>query len=247
MNWSRRRIGLRVQAPDPPSGKTRLALEVAANLSGAFADGAWLAELAPLADPALVPAAVARCLGVAEQPGRSLSQILAEALGTKCLLLVLDNCEHLVEACASLAAALLSACPSVRVLATSRERLRCAGETTWSVPPLLAPDPERPLPVEALARYDAIRLFVARARRSQRCFALTAHNAPAIARICWRLNGIPLAIELAAGRLPVLSVDEVAAGLDDALGLLTRGDRTMPRHETVRATLEWSYGLLSAA
>jgi predicted ATPase len=148
-------------------GKTRLALEVAASLENWYADGVWLVELAPLLDAEQVPAAVARCLGVSEQPGQDVSHTLVETLRNRRMLLVLDNCEHLVDACASLVVALLSACPSVRVLATSRERLRCVGETTWQVPPLAAPDPDHRLPVDALARYDAVQLFVLRARTTQ--------------------------------------------------------------------------------
>jgi predicted ATPase/DNA-binding SARP family transcriptional activator/DNA-binding CsgD family transcriptional regulator/Tfp pilus assembly protein PilF len=228
-------------------GKTRLSLEVAASVASSYVDGVWLVELAPLVEPELVPAAVAQCLAVTEQPGRTITQTMAAALRNKRLLLVLDNCDHVVDACASLVVVLLSTCPWVRVLATSRERLRCAGETTWQVPPLLAPDPQQQLPVDVLARYDAIQLFVARARTSQAAFRLTPHNAQSVAQICHRLDGIPLAIELAAVRLQVLSADEVAARLDDLLGLLSRGERTAPpRQQTVRATLDWSYGLLDA-
>jgi len=227
-------------------GKTRLALEVAAALTEAYADGVWLVELAPLVDPELVPLAVAGCLGVGERPGWSMRQTLVEALRRRRLLLVLDNCEHVLDACVTLVVALLGACPEVRILATSRERLRCAGERAWRVPPLVAPDAEGPLPIETLARYDAIRLFVARARSVQADFRLGPHNARAVARICQRLDGLPLAIELATARLEVLSPDEIAAMLGDLLGLLAYGQRSAPaRHHTVRATLDWSYRLLA--
>jgi predicted ATPase/class 3 adenylate cyclase len=227
-------------------GKTRLALEAAGALAPAYPDGVWLAELAALADPALVPQAVAAAAGVREQPGWPLLTTLADALRPKRLLLVLDNCEHLVEACARLADALLRACPDLRVLATSREALGVAGETPYRVPSLALPDPARPPPVGALVDYEAVRLFVERAAVAQPAFALTAHNAPAVAQVCCQLDGIPLALELAAARLTVLPVEQVAARLDQRFRLLTGGSRTaLPRQQTLRAAIDWSYALLS--
>lgn len=228
-------------------GKTRLALAVAKDVAGGFEDGVWLVELASLSDPALVAQAVASALKVREAPGRSLTEMLVKYLEPKKTLLVFDNCEHLIEECAALADALLRACPEVRILATSREALSIAGESAWLVPSLFVPDPEQLPPVEELlARYEAIRLFVERAKAVVSTFELTEHNAPVVARLCRRLDGMPLAIELAAARARVLSVEQIASRLDDCFGLLTGGSRTtLPRHQTLRATIGWSYELLS--
>ena len=231
-----------------PQGKTRLALAVAHALAGDYPDGVWFVELAPLADPALVPQAVAAALGVREQPGRPLVDQLADALRGRDCLLVLDNCEHLVDACAALAEAFLAACPQLRVLATSREPLRVPGEAVWPVPPLAAPDPAQLPSLAALGDYPAVRLFAERARAQQPTFALTAGNARPVAALCRRLDGIPLALELAAARVRALPPGELAARLDDALRLLGGGSRTAPsRHQTLRATLDWSYRLLDPA
>ena len=175
-------------------GKTRLALVAAGNLVGGFEDGAWLVELASLADPALVQGAVASTLGVREQPGTPPTETLSGYLRTKKLLLVLDNCEHLVEACAVLAEALLRACPNLRILATSREALGIAGETHLTVPPLSLPDPRRLPAVGDLVHYEAADLFVERAKAVKPEFALTERNAMSVAQICYRLDGIPLAL-----------------------------------------------------
>jgi predicted ATPase/DNA-binding NarL/FixJ family response regulator len=227
-------------------GKTRLALEAAADACEHYPDGVWLVELAALADPRLVPQAIAGALGVVEQPGRSLTETLVRWLAGKRLVLLLDNCEHLLDACAQLAEALLRACHELRILATSREALRAAGETTWRVPSLALPDPDGPLLAAALAEVEAVRLFDERARAARPDFAVTDRNAPAAARICRRLDGIPLAIELAAARASALSVEQIAARLDDQLRLLTRGARTaVPRQQTLRATIDWSHDLLS--
>ncbi|HZA46462.1 MAG TPA: hypothetical protein VE568_14360, partial [Rubrobacter sp.] len=207
-------------------GKTRLALVAAGNLVGGFEDGAWLVELASLADPALVQGAVASTLGVREQPGSPPTETLSGYLGTKKLLLVLDNCEHLVEACAVLAEALLRACPNLRIFATSREALGIAGETRLTVPPLSLPDPRRLPAVGDLVHYEAANLFVERAKAVKPEFALTERNAMSVAQICYRLDGIPLALELAAARVGVLSVEQIAARLDDRFALLTGGGRT---------------------
>lgn len=227
-------------------GKTRLALEVAKDLVGVYADGVWLVELAPLSDPALVPQAVASVLGLREQPGRSLTETLSNHLKSRQQLLVLDNCEHLIDACARLADTLLSSCEHLRILATSREALGVAGEANWPVLPLAVPDAERPAPVEGLIRCEAVRLFRDRARSKQPAFSLEHSNARAVARICRKLDGIPLAIELAAARMTALAVDQIAARFEDSLDLLIAGNRTADRrHRTLRATLEWSHRLLS--
>ncbi len=228
------------------AGKTRLAIQVAADLIEQFQKGVWLIELAPLADPGLVVQAVASTFEVREVAGRSLLDMLVDYLQSKSLLLVLDNCEHLVAACAHLASALLRACPNLKILATSREALGIAGEVTYHVPPLSRPDPRRLLSIEQLAQFESVRLFVERGVYSQPRFALTDANAKAVAHICHRLDGIPLAIELAAARVKVLTVDQIAARLDDRFRLLTGGSRTgLPHHQTLRAAMDWSYDLLS--
>jgi predicted ATPase/DNA-binding SARP family transcriptional activator/DNA-binding CsgD family transcriptional regulator len=227
------------------SGKTRLALEVARSLVGAYPDGVWLVELAPLSEGALVPQAVARALGVMERPGEPLTDTLAEVLQTKQALVVSDNCEHLVAAVAQLVDVLLDSCPGVRVLATSREVLGIAGETTWLVSSLSVPDPRQRPTTEELERYESVRLFAERAHYRNPAFALSPQNAQAVARICERLDGIPLAIELAAARVG-LSAEQIATRLDDSLKLLTTGSRTASaRQRTLRGALDWSYDLLS--
>ena len=245
----------------PGIGKTRLALAAADGLAGAFADGVCLVELASLADPALVPQAVATAAGVEEAPEQPVRATLAGFLRPRHLLLLLDNCEHLVGACAELVAALLRACPRLTVLATSREALGIEAEHTWPVPPLALPPPDAvgpgrpapegsegpkgPLAPDQLTRYEAVRLFVARATAVAPDFALTEANAPAVAEVCRRLDGIPLALELAASRVRALSVAQIAARLGDRFGLLTAGSRTaLPRHQTLRAAVGWSYDLL---
>jgi non-specific serine/threonine protein kinase len=227
-------------------GKTRLALVAAGDLVGGFEDGAWLVELAALADPALVQGAVASTLGVREQPGTPSTETLSGYLRTKKLLLVLDNCEHLVEACAALAEALLRACPNLRILATSREALGIAGEIRLTVPPLSLPDPRHLPAVGNLVHYEAANLFVERAKAVKPEFALTERNAMSVAQICYRLDGIPLALELAAARVRVLSVEQIAARLDDRFALLTDGGRTvLARQKTLEAAMDWSHELLS--
>ena len=226
------------------SGKTRLALRAAA-LAGGFEDGLLWVELASLSDPALVSRRVAKALGVPDAPGRSATEGLAEVLGARDILLVLDNCEHLIEACAELCDALLRLCPGLRILATSREALGVTGETVWTVPPLSLPDPDRSLEFEDVERCEAVRLFVERTEASTPGFSLTQENAPAVARLCVRLDGMPLAIELAASRTRVLSPSMIFDRLDDRFALLTGGGRTaVPRHRTLQATIEWSHGLL---
>jgi predicted ATPase/DNA-binding SARP family transcriptional activator len=230
------------------SGKTRLALAVAQDLIEGFEGGVWWVDLASLSEPKLVPGAVASALGVREAPDRSLTEVVVEHLKPRKTLLVLDNCEHLVERCAMLADTLMRACPDLEILATSREPLRTAGESTWLVPSLSLPDPRRRPPFGELAEYEAIRLFVERAKAVNADFALTERNVSAVARLCHGLDGIPLAIELAAARTRVLTAEQISEKLEDPLGLLTTGDRTgAPRHQTLRETLEWSHELLSEA
>jgi predicted ATPase/DNA-binding CsgD family transcriptional regulator len=205
-----------------------------------------LVDLAPLADPALVPQAVASSLGVREQPGRSPTETLSDYLGSKKVLLVLDNCEHLIQACAELSEALLRSCPELWVLATSREALSLTGEVAWPVPSLSLPELRRLLDIESLPQYESARLFVERTAAVKPTFALTEQNAPAVAQVCYRLDGIPLAIELAAARTKVLSVEEISERLDDSFRLLAAGSRTaMPRQRTLHATMDWSHELLS--
>jgi predicted ATPase/DNA-binding SARP family transcriptional activator len=231
----------------PGCGKTRLALEVARNLVGAYPEGSWLVKLAPLSEGELVPQAVAQALGVREQPGRALVETLEDALRPRKMLLVLDNCEHLMEAVVHLVDALLDSCPRLRVLATSRETLTAAGEVSWVVPSLTVPDSRHPSTAEELEGYESVRLFMERARQRDPSLVLTLRNAQAVARICRRLDGIPLAIELAAARMGVLSVEQLAERLEDSLKLLGGGgsQTVEPRHRTLRATLDWSHDLLS--
>jgi predicted ATPase/DNA-binding SARP family transcriptional activator/DNA-binding CsgD family transcriptional regulator len=227
-------------------GKTRLAMEVARNLIGTYQDGVWLVELAPLSEGALVPQVMASTLGVQEQPGRPIVQSLLDALGDKETLLVLDNCEHLIDTAARLTVALLDSCSRLRVLATSREPLGVTGELGWLVPSLSAPDAQQSPTREELGGYESARLFADRASDRQPGFELTPENAQAVAQVCARLEGIPLAIELAAARIGVLSAEQISERLGHSLKLLTGDDRTADhRHQTLRAALEWSFELLS--
>jgi predicted ATPase/class 3 adenylate cyclase len=230
------------------AGKTRLALQVAANLLEHYPDGAWLVELAALADPAFVPQVVASALGLRDDIGRPLPAVLADHLERRRLLLLLDNCEHLIAACASLAETLLLTCPRLRIVATSREALGIAGETTWRVPPLVLPDPHCLPPLDRLLVNEAVRLFGDRAGSALPGFIVTNENASAVTAICQRLDGIPLAIELAAVRVKVLSPEQIVARLDDRFRLLTAGSRTaLPRQQTLRALVDWSHDLLTAS
>jgi non-specific serine/threonine protein kinase len=227
-------------------GKTRLALSAAFRLAGDFESGVWWVELAPLSDPDLVAQAVARALGVREAPGRSQTEALLEHLENRKVLLVLDNCEHLVEGCAALADAMLRSCPGLRVLATSREALSIVGERTWPVPPLSSPTSHSLPPIEKLRSYEATSLFVERANAVVPTFGLTEQNAPTVAKLCRILDGMPLAIELAAARVRLLSVEQISSRLGDSLALLTGGSRTaLPHQRTLRAAMDWSYELLS--
>jgi len=227
-------------------GKTRLALRLASEIVSGYPDGAWLVELADTEDPSLVARRAAATLGVREEPDRPLAETLTVALRPRRLLLVLDTCEHVVDACAALVQQLLAGCPGVRVIATSREPLRVRGETVWRVPPLDLPAAPGELTPGELAGHEAIRLFADRAGAVRPGFTLDAVSAPAVARLCRTLDGIPLAIELAAGRVGALSVEQIAARLGDRFGLLASGDRTAPvRQQTLRAAVDWSYELLT--
>ncbi len=226
-------------------GKSRLALEVARVVLDQSPGEVWSVELAGIADPGHIAGAVAAVLGVRDNGERPLAETLADSVGDRQMLLVLDNCEHLAEATAELVLGLLQRCPNLRVLATSRVPLRLSGETDWPVAPLAVPDIDRLPARSALTRYAAVRLLVDRGRAARPDFALTEQNAVDVVRICTRLDGLPLAIELAAARLKVLAPAEILAGLDDRFTLLVGNDRaSLPRHRTLRATLDWSYGLL---
>jgi non-specific serine/threonine protein kinase len=237
-------------------GKTRLALETARNLAVDYAAGVWLVELAAVTDPALIAPTIAGSLGVREEPGRAMQETLIAYLRPKQILLVLDNCEHLLSACAQLIHDLLSACPDLTVLATSRALLGIAGETVWRVPSLSMPNVDfdefggstatrHEASLVEVERFDAVQLFIERARSMRPAFAVTHANARAVAQVCCRLDGIPLAIELAAARLSLLTVKQIADRLDDRFRLLNAGSRTtLPRHQTLRALIDWSYDLL---
>jgi predicted ATPase len=228
------------------SGKTRLAAEVAAAVLRQYPDGVWWIELAPLAGAALIPRAIATALSVREQPGRSMSTSIAAQLMPRRTLLVLDNCEHLISAAAEIAEQLLRTCPRLSILATSREALAVQGEATFAVPPLTTPDPRRVGSAAAVNASEAVELFVRRALDASPTFALTETNAEVVASLCRRLDGLPLAIELAAARTRALPVEEIARRMDNRLQLLAGGIRTaLPRHQTLRATLDWSHDLLT--
>jgi non-specific serine/threonine protein kinase len=230
------------------TGKTRLALRAASEALGDFSNGAWLVDLAPLSDPDLVPQSVASILGVREEPGVPLTRRIADALLYKNLLLILDNCEHLIDAAANLAEVLLHACPDVKLLVTSREALGIPGETAYQVPSLSLPpgDTQAPRQAEVALQSEAVRLFVDRAASIRPGFALTDANAEAVIQICRRLDGLPLALELAAACVRTLGVEQIAARLDDRFHLLTGGSRTaLPRQQTLQGMIDWSWDLLS--
>ena len=229
------------------SGKTRLAIQVSTELLDAFHDGVWWVELAPLTSAALVPQAVMKALGLSEAPRLTLLETLAEFLRARTVLLVLDNCEHVIDACAELAQTLLQheACANLKILATSREPLSVPGESVWQVPTLAVPI-DLPTPEQMLLSFESVRLFVERAQAANPHFALNEQNINAVTQLCRRLDGIPLALELAAARVNVLAVHEIAARLDDRFNLLTQGNRAaLPRQQTLRALVDWSYDLLS--
>jgi predicted ATPase len=224
-------------------GKSRLALRVAADVGRAFADGVWLVELGGLQDPVLLPQAIASTLSIADQPARDQVEILSSFLADRQLLLVIDNCEHLVRECAVLVATLLRTAPGLRVLATSRVALRIPGELIYAVSPLPVPDVGDEMLPGAAVRYPALALFADRAAASHQGFAVTAENVAAVAQVCRRLDGLPLAIELAAARLRSLSVEQVASRLDDRFRLLTSRRGVLSRHRTLLAAMQWSHQL----
>jgi non-specific serine/threonine protein kinase len=229
------------------SGKTRLALEVPAELGDVFPDGVWFIEFAALTDPALVPQSLLTTLGLSEQAGRSTLAIVSDFLQPKQALLILDNCEHLVQACAQLVETLLRVCPTLHILVTSREALSVPGETLYLVPTLTTPDPAQ-ADLTTIPQYEAVQLFVERAQTALPGFRLTNDNTLAVARVCRQLDGIPLALELAAARVKTLRVEQIATRLAERnqFRLLTAGSRTaLPRHQTLHALIDWSYDLLS--
>jgi non-specific serine/threonine protein kinase len=227
-------------------GKTRLALEVARTVLSHFPDGVWVVELAPIADPMLVPHQVAKTMDVQDTAGQTLAGALIRALQNRHMLLVLDNCEHLLDACAGLVDGLMHSCARLKVLATSREALGLAGEVAWRVPSLQVPDAHRQFTLQELGINPAVQLFVERATALLPSFTLTERSASATAQICRRLDGIPLALELAAARIVALTPEQIAARLDQRFRLLTGGSRaSMPRQQTLRATMDWSYDLLT--
>ena len=227
-------------------GKSRLALAAASSQQARYPDGVWLLELAALRDGNLLPGALARLLGLKEEPGIPLYKTLASALRPRQLLLVLDNCEHLQPACAALLTPLLYAAPGLRVLATSRQPLLVGDhERRYRVPSLAAPDPHHLPPLAEVAQYPAVQLFVQRAQARDAAFCLSEASAQPVVEICSRLDGVPLAIELAAAQVDRLPLAALVAGLDDRFGLLTGGPRRAPsRQRTLRATLDWSWALL---
>jgi predicted ATPase len=224
------------------AGKTRLAGEVARQVAGRFEDGVWLVELAMVHAPEQVPAVVAAVLGVREQPGEPAAASLARVLARQQLLLVLDNCEHVISAAAELCAALLAASDDLRILTTSREALQVAGEARYRLGPLAVPDPDG---LANAAAAEAVALFADRARRADARFALDGQTGPEVARLVTRLDGMPLAIELAAARVEALGVSQLLDRLDDRFALLAGGDRLAPsRQQSLAAAVEWSYQLL---
>ncbi len=226
-------------------GKTRLALQLAADVLDRYDGGSWLVELAAVTDPDLVLTAIASGLGERDLAG-DLLEIIVGRLGDEPILVVLDNCEHLLDPVAVLTHTLLQRCPNLTVVATTREPLGVPGETAWRVPSLALPARATTLAVGSLSQYDAVRLFLDRATKARPNFRLTNDNAPAVAQICDRLDGIPLAIELAAARVRGMAVEQLAAGLDDRFRLLTGGARTvLPRQQTLQASVDWGYDLLS--
>jgi len=228
------------------TGKTRLSLQAAADLLEKFKHGVWFVELAPLTDPTLIPQTILSSIGISEQPGKTPLELLKEYLHDKTTLIMLDNCEHLIKESARLTHALLHATPNLKIMASSREALGVQGEATFSVASLSLPDPKHLPTIEQVSQYEAVQLFIDRASLVQPHFAVTNENAPALAQICYRLDGIPLAIELAAARVKALSPDQIARRLDDRFRLLTGGSRTaLERHQTLRAALDWSHNLLS--
>lgn len=226
-------------------GKTRLALQTAADLLDIYPDGVWFVELAPITDPALVSGVIAKALGIGQTMGCELDEFIPQWLKHKELLLIVDNCEHVLEPVAALADAIVRCCPRVRILGTSRQALGVGGEATYQLPSLAVPESTGAMRAENAVTYGAVALFTDRAVLADRRFALTDDNASTVADICRRLDGIPLAIELAAARVKVLSIPNLAHHLDERFKILTGGSRTaLPRQKTLSALIDWSYNLL---
>ena len=226
-------------------GKTRLVIQIASRLLNHFPDGIWLVEFAPLSDPALVGQVVGKALGLIDQGNRPHLNLLTDFLRAKRVLIIFDNCEHLIQACAELAEALLRACPGLKILGTSREALGIAGEAVYLVPSLTTPDVLHTT-LDDLPDYEAAQLFLERAQSAMAGFRLTLENVDSVVQVCQRLDGIPLALELAAARVKLLRVEEIAARLDDRFHLLSSGSRTaLPRHQTLQAMVNWSHDLLT--
>lgn len=227
-------------------GKTRLELRVAEDLLAEMGDGVWFVNLAFLTEPDRVAVTTAHVLGLREVADSTIEQVLVKHLGSKQLLLVVDNCEHLIEAVARLLDVILRTCPGVHILASSREALGIEGEAIYYVPSLAVPEGISPVPIPSLVEYDAIKLFVERASTDHQHFQLDDTNAPYVVQICQRLDGIPLALELAAARVKVMGIKQIANRLDDCFRLLVTGNRmALPRHKTLQAAIDWSYNLLS--
>jgi non-specific serine/threonine protein kinase len=228
------------------AGKTRLALETAGEVLPDFPSGVWVVELAPLVDPDRLPQSVAGVLDIKEEAKRPLTQSIAAYLAEKSSLLILDNCEHVITACAPLAQTLLRSCPGLRIIATSREPLKITGEVVYPVPNLAVPRSKETIPLEELQDFEAVHLFVDRARSANMEFAVTEANAESVSEICRRLDGIPLALELAAARVRALPAEDIAERLSDRFRMLTRGPKTsLPHHQTLQALIDWSYDQLA--
>src|SRR4030095_3290896 len=227
-------------------GKTRLSLQAAADIIDDFANGVWFVDLAPLIDSVLLPQEILKELGVKEETKKSLEETLNSFLKDKEILLIFDNCEHLIESCAILTEKLLKACPKMKIIATSREALKCTGEQTFTILSLGIPNPKEEISLERLVQYESVRLFIERALTVNPQFRVNNENSAALAGICSQLDGIPLAIELAAARTKVLSVEKIYERLNNRFSLLTAGNRTaLPRQQTLKALIDWSYDLLS--
>lgn len=227
------------------TGKTRLALQAGADMIDEFANGVWLVELAEISDPSKLAQTVLRALGAEENPAKSMDETLADFLKDKQILLILDNCEHVIDECSHLSEILQSKSQKLKILATSREALKCSGEQTYNIPSLAHPQRSEKMTPEKLSQYEAVRLFIERALLVNPGFIVNNENAPALLEVCARLDGIPLAIELAAARMKAMSVEKIHERLDDRFAILTAGRRTaLPRQQTLKALIDWSYDLL---
>ena len=227
-------------------GKTRLSIQVIAEVLDRFPDGVWFLDLAPISNPALVPNRLANLLGLRESENLSVIDLLINYFHSRTALIIFDNCEHLIEACAQLVHSLLTSCEGLSILATSREALRVSGEIPYRVPSLEIPNPNVEIAIDEISNMEAVKLFTERAVVAASSFVMSQQNVLAIAQICQRLDGIPLAIELAAARVNMLTIEQILKRLDDRFNLLTHSFRSsLPRHQTLRATVDWSYDLLS--